>query len=733
MPRTIAIHLILSTIVLCSTSFGMHSATSNVELVRIHRAGNRVRIELTLSAAVVPDITRTSDPDRLVMELPQTSTVTEQHTMTVNYGSVDRVRIGLHQTNPPSARVVCDLNSAGPYELSVQGRMVILTVLPARVPPARSIAVRSRTWFQKTTRRPEHKTAEINPSPGMPVPTPSSPLAFVVTPAAQVPRISFRIKYIADGVAYLGGGGNAGLQVGMKLTVWDGNPPLPNVRATPAAQLLITSVADSSALTEVHVIRREVHPGDWAYLSAEDSARLQKESSGNTPTPRASLLRSAPHDDKLHPRETVPVDENRMNGRVALDYSGIRSHGSTPGSSSELGLSFRSDMTNIAGTHWNLQGYWRGRLTQNSQATEQTIQDYLDRTYTLQLYYNNPDSKWLAGVGRLYLPWAVSLDTVDGGYLGRRVAHGVIAGAFAGSTPDPTSWRYRPDQQVAGTFVNFAGGSYDQFHYSSTGGFGVNLLAWNLDRPFGFFENEISYRTFFSVYHSLIVDSPQGLTTGGIRPGAGISRSYLTFHFQPHPRISFDIYHNYFRDVPTAATQLIGTGLVDKLLYQGLNAGVRVEPIRNISIYTTLGESRKTGDIRRSLNQMYGVTWNDIAHSGFRADLRYSKFDSSFARGDYRLLSLSHQVGNQTFWNAQVGTQSLNSPFTANRGSYFFDTSIDTNLTRRTFLQSGYTIERGLALTYDQWYVSLGYRFDAQEEAGKNLDSGGKSASPAPR
>jgi len=30
------------------------------------------------------------------------------------------------------------------------------------------------------------------------------------------------------------------------------------------------------------------------------------------------------------------------------------------------------------------------------------------------------------------------------------------------------------------------------------------------------------------------------------------------------------------------------------------------------------------------------------------------------------------------------------------------------------FLQSGYTIERGAQLNYDQWYVSLGYRFDAR-------------------
>jgi hypothetical protein len=47
-----------------------------------------------------------------------------------------------------------------------------------------------------------------------------------------------------------------------------------------------------------------------------------------------------------------------------------------------------------------------------------------------------------------------------------------------------------------------------------------------------------------------------------------------------------------------------------------------------------------------------------------------------------------------------------------NQHSVFVDTSFDTNLGGRTFLQSGYTIERGAQLNYEQWHLSLGYRFD---------------------
>jgi hypothetical protein len=47
--------------------------------------------------------------------------------------------------------------------------------------------------------------------------------------------------------------------------------------------------------------------------------------------------------------------------------------------------------------------------------------------------------------------------------------------------------------------------------------------------------NEVSFKNAVSVYHSLIADNPLGVTTNAIRPGAGISRSYLTIHLEPAP------------------------------------------------------------------------------------------------------------------------------------------------------------------------------------------------------
>jgi hypothetical protein len=717
--------LLLMLVSLCAGQ-GNGRVTAEMKKLKVARNGDKTRLELTLSHPVIPQITVLNNPDRLVLDLSDTTASPRQQHVTVNMNGVRGVRVGLKSARPLVTRTVVDLDTAHRYELATAGKTIVLMVLPAgatasatthghgAAPAANGLMMGRQSSGQQDGTGEKSATLRFSHLPPGKNGTNTEANASTTQASDGGVHLSFKVKYVAEGAAYLSGGRSSGLSEGMKLVVRDpgsSSAGSTNPQGPIVAELRIVSVAETSAVTEIRNPKRDLKPGDWADLSKEDSAGLGGGRAVNT----ASNNSASPLNPVKPEARTGPEpEESRIRARIGFDYSGVSSSGSTPGRSSTVGMALQTDMTRIAGTYWNLQGNWRGRLTTNSQPNEDTLQDYLDRTYTIQLYYDNPNSKWVAGFGRLYLPWAVSLDTIDGGYVGRRVAHGVTAGVFLGSTPDPASWHYAPDQQMGGSFVNFEGGSYQDFHYTSTAGVALSMLKWQLDRPYLFLENGLSYMKYISVYHSFIVDSPQGISTDGIKPGTGISRSYLTLHLQPNQWISFDLYHNYFRDVPTAATALIGTGLVDKLLYQGVNAGVRLEPLRNFAVYATLGQSDKTGDAKRSLNQMYGITWSEIWRTGLRADIHYSKFDSSFAQGNYQVLSLSRHLGNRMNWDAQVGRQTLDSAFTVNQRSLFFDTSFDTNLGSRTYLQSGITVERGVQLNYNQWYLSLGYRLNVK-------------------
>jgi len=544
-------------------------------------------------------------------------------------------------------------------------------------------------------------------------------------------RTAFRVKYVAQDAAYLDGGRAAGLAEGMKLVVRD----LSNSGAVAAegadsaaagdvAELEVLSVAETSSVTEIGSPKRPVKVGDLAYLSSADQQTLV-EKNALSATRKYPAVVSFTENDTLDDEARAEVPKpplpsvNRARGRIGFDYIGVVSHDGSGMQSSNLGMVLRADITRINGTHWNVSGYWRGRFNSTS-AGPQTLQDLINRTYHLYTTYDNPSSSWVAGFGRMYLPWAPSLDTIDGGYFGRKLGRGVTAGLFLGSTPDPTSYSYAPNREIGGAFVNFEGGSYDNFRYSSTSGGGLQMLKWSPNRPFLFFENGIFYKRVFSIYQSAQIDSqpgydyknPDGTTAHQGGTGFGLGRSFTTIRIQPHPRVEFSFNHTYFRDLPTFDPNLIQTGLLDKYLMQGFSAGTRVEIYKQIWLSADLGLSNRTGDKNNSLNQMFGITFGRLPWINMHADVRYSRFSSSFGSGSYEALSLSKNLGEALQLQILAGQQNFASSLTSANISRFINGTIETALGEHYFIQAGGTINRGNQMNYDQWLFTFGYRFD---------------------
>jgi hypothetical protein len=559
-------------------------------------------------------------------------------------------------------------------------------------------------------------------------------LAAVANPGM---RTEFQVKYVDQDIAYLDGGRSSGLTEGMKLIVKEKKPTAVTSGSANldgvVAELVVVGVAETSAITEIHTPKRDVVSGDLAYLSSQDLQALVQQHALGATRKYPAVITFSEGGDALDeearafvPRPSLP-SVNRASARIGFDYSGTKSNDASQVNSSSLGGVLRADLTRIGGTFWNFRGYWRGRLTSTSATSQQTLQDLINRTYHLALTYENPDSRWVLGVGRLYLPWATSLDTLDGGYFAARVRHGVTTGIFGGSTPDPTSWNYSPNRHLGGAFLNAEAGSFEAVRYSSTAGFGKSFetvqystststgtttASYQDNRPFAFFENSFSYKRTFSIFHALQADQPSA-NPAAASPGAGISRSFLTMRVQPFSRIEFSANHTYFRDIPTFDPQLVGTGLLDKYLFQGFSGGVRVEVVKNvIALYSDLGRSSRTGDAKTSLNQMYGITFLRIPKVGLRADAHYSRFTSSFGSGIYRSFSLSRNWAEGFRVELLGGDQAFTSSLAGNQSAKFLTTNLDTSLGALFFLQGGFTVYRGQLQNYNQWNLTLGYRFD---------------------
>jgi hypothetical protein len=559
---------------------------------------------------------------------------------------------------------------------------------------------------------------------------------------AQIPQLStrlnnspdfrnaFRVKFVAQDSAYLDGGRAAGLVEGMKLVIRD----LPNAGAVASyggdsgaagdiAELEVLSVAETSAVTEIRQPKRPIAVGDIAYLSSTDEEALVQKNALSA-TRKYPAVVSFTDNDTLddEAREEIPKPPlpsvNRARGRIGFDYIGVVDHGTSNVVTNNVGMVLRADITRLGGSYWNVRGYWRGRFDHTNSET-QTLQDTINRTYHLYTDYTNPNSPWVAGFGRMYLPWATSLDTIDGGYFGRKFHGNGTSGLFLGSTPDPSSYSYNPHNQIGGGFFNFEGGNFEDLHYFTTTGAGVELNNWSVDRPFIFFENNILYKRVFSIYESTQLDSRAGYTyqtTSGpvTQPttGFGLGRNFLTVRYQPHPVIEFSVNHTYFRDLPTFDPNLVATGLLDKYLFQGFTGGVRLQPYKQVWLSAEVGQSNRSGDSRNSLNQLYGITFGKIPWIGIHADARYSRFNSGFGGGSYEAIALSKNVSDAMQFQFLAGQQNFNSSLTSVTRSRFINGMIEYSLGMHYFVQGGGTISRGDQMNYEQWIFTFGYRFD---------------------
>jgi hypothetical protein len=526
----------------------------------------------------------------------------------------------------------------------------------------------------------------------------------------------YRVRQLVSGGLYLDGGSESGIAEGMQLQIRRRAPGAPVLATEDVALVRVVAVARRSALCEVISGAKPVAVGDFAELTAQDAQAAAMLRESDTPRGYAQVV-SFTDGEALEEefREYVPKpplpEINRVRGRISAEFGTIHDR-QGGGSTNQEGIALRMDMTRIGGSFWNFTGYWRGRRNARSTAGQgATLADLINRTYHIGVFYNNPNSRNVMGFGRLLLPWASSLNTIDGGYYARRLNGAVTAGAFAGSTPDPTAWNYNANRQISGAFLNWQAGSFEGLRYTGTAGPVVSRVRWRPEREYLFVENSILYKDRFSLFHNVEVDRFQLGRFGSLDQGVKLSRSFLTFRAKASDRVSFDVSHNYFRWVPTFDSRLIGVGLVDQLLFQGLSAGLRVDATPMLSLYTTLGRSKREQDIAPSWNSLYGVTYRRLPWIRVRGDLRFARFQSDFGTGDYTTLGLTKEVGQNFRIDLQIGEQHFQSSLSNQTRARYGNANLEWLFGEHYVLGGGVLIYRGNVQAYDQIFFNTGYRF----------------------
>ncbi len=104
-------------------------AQVSVRQVRVLGSKEVVEVEVESSDRIVPQTQVLSNPDRLVIDFPNSRPSDQVRSQSVDRGEVKDVRVGLFQSNPPVTRVVLDLKSARSYQIFPSGRTVMIKVI----------------------------------------------------------------------------------------------------------------------------------------------------------------------------------------------------------------------------------------------------------------------------------------------------------------------------------------------------------------------------------------------------------------------------------------------------------------------------------------------------------------------------------------------------------------------------------------------------------------------------
>jgi hypothetical protein len=122
--RVAAGFIFSAAIIFCSPA--LHAQSGSVRSVRV--LGNQTPLEVEIEGTdrLQPQAQLLAHPDRLVIDLPHTTPGAQLHNQKLDREELKGVRVGLFSENPPTTRVVFDLQGPQQFQIFPAGRTVIV-------------------------------------------------------------------------------------------------------------------------------------------------------------------------------------------------------------------------------------------------------------------------------------------------------------------------------------------------------------------------------------------------------------------------------------------------------------------------------------------------------------------------------------------------------------------------------------------------------------------------------
>ena len=144
-----------------------------LQKLEVAHSQDGLQVEFKAKGALAPKVSTLDSPARIVVDFPNTVMATAQSRISVGSDGVKDVRIGMDGQNPPTTRVVVDLDASRQHELSASPDGGFILTIHGAVTAHRQTA-------------PAVKTASATPAPKLVPAAATTPAAVATVPPAPV-------------------------------------------------------------------------------------------------------------------------------------------------------------------------------------------------------------------------------------------------------------------------------------------------------------------------------------------------------------------------------------------------------------------------------------------------------------------------------------------------------------------------------------------------------------------
>jgi hypothetical protein len=271
------------------------------------------------------------------------------------------------------------------------------------------------------------------------------------------------------------------------------------------------------------------------------------------------------------------------------------------------------------------------------------------RIYEAELRYENPDSRFEFGVGRLLARELRGVGYLDGTFLRYKLNSKLSAGIFGGTEPDLENTDFQTDIVKGGIYTAYENRMKDGGRVTATLSFASAYQDGEIDREFIYQQIGYNFGSQFRIYESAELNLYRGWLKDAQGSSLELSSLQLNSSYAISRALAFTLGYDNRTNYYTYESRSVPDSLFDNAMRQGWRGSVNVRISSKASAEAGAGLRTTEGDMKDTRSGWLRLGVVDLFSSSIGITALVRTFNSPYSDG----YQPSLQVSRSLIWNVR--------------------------------------------------------------------------------